>query len=94
MQHDAEKACLAKLGSYFQGVRRDYVDALPIAPYAAILEIGCAEGGTGALALESGKCARYVGNNQCNTIIVTGQARITRRVTPESTLCRSISAAA
>jgi len=61
MPHDAEKAYLAKPGSYFQGVRADYVDALPIAPDAAILEIGCAEGGTGALALESGKCARYVG---------------------------------
>ncbi len=49
MQHDAKKAYLAKSGSYFQGGRRDYVDALPIAPDAAILEIGCAEGGTGAL---------------------------------------------
>lgn len=45
MQHDAEEAHLAKPGSYLQRVRADYVDALPIAPDAAILEIGCAEDG-------------------------------------------------
>jgi 2-polyprenyl-3-methyl-5-hydroxy-6-metoxy-1,4-benzoquinol methylase len=55
------QAYLDKPGTYFQGVRRDYVAALPAAPAAAILELGCAEGGTGALALAQGKCARYVG---------------------------------
>lgn len=50
-----------KPSSYFEGCRADYVDALPATPEAAILEIGCASGGTGALALERGKCATYVG---------------------------------
>jgi 2-polyprenyl-3-methyl-5-hydroxy-6-metoxy-1,4-benzoquinol methylase len=55
------EAYLGKAGSYFQGMRADYVDALPDAPQAAILEIGCSEGQTGALALARGKCARYIG---------------------------------
>lgn len=55
------RAYLDKAGSYFAGVRADFVDELPDAAEAAILEIGCAEGGTGALALARGKCARYVG---------------------------------
>lgn len=50
-----------KPASYFGGVRRDYVAALEVDPEAAILEIGCAEGGTGALALSEQKCGRYVG---------------------------------
>ncbi|MEP0708326.1 MAG: class I SAM-dependent methyltransferase [Parvibaculum sp.] len=47
--------------SYFSGVRADYVGALPVSSSAAILELGCARGGTGHLALQSGKCGRYVG---------------------------------
>lgn len=54
-------AYLAKDDHYFQGVRADYVAALPDNPAATILEIGCAEGQTGALALARGKCARYIG---------------------------------
>lgn len=52
---------LEKDPSYFSGSRPDYVAALPDDPSASILEIGCSDGGTGALALERGKCARYVG---------------------------------
>ncbi len=33
---------------------------------------------------------RFCYKNQCNTIIATGQTRLTRRVTPECTLCGSI----
>jgi 2-polyprenyl-3-methyl-5-hydroxy-6-metoxy-1,4-benzoquinol methylase len=51
----------AKPPSYFSGVRADYVGALPVSSSAAILELGCARGGTGRLALQSGKCGRYVG---------------------------------
>ncbi|MDZ7588218.1 MAG: class I SAM-dependent methyltransferase [Parasphingorhabdus sp.] len=50
-----------KQKGYFAGCRADYVNALPDDAKAAILEIGCAEGATGALALQSGKCGRYVG---------------------------------
>lgn len=51
----------AKADEYFGGVREDIVARLPDNPSARILEVGCARGGTGALALERGKCAEYVG---------------------------------
>lgn len=47
--------------SYFEGCRTDFVEALPDNPEASILEIGCAHGSTGALALKRGRCRRYVG---------------------------------
>jgi SAM-dependent methyltransferase len=47
--------------SYFAMARADYVAALPHSVDAAILEIGCSNGATGALALERGKCGRYCG---------------------------------
>ena len=47
--------------SYFGMARADYVAALPAAPDAAILEIGCSNGATGGLALAEGKCGRYCG---------------------------------
>ena len=50
-----------KRNDYFTNARRDYVAALPDNPKAAILELGCGAGGTGALALREGKCATYVG---------------------------------
>ena len=37
---------------------------------------------------------RFCHKNQCNTIIATGQTRLTLRVTRESSLCGSISTAA
>lgn len=51
----------SKASSYFDGARADIVERLPAAPNARILEIGCAKGGTGELALKTGKCADYVG---------------------------------
>lgn len=47
--------------SYFAMARADYVAALPANPEASILEIGCSNGETGALALARGKCGRYCG---------------------------------
>jgi len=51
----------AKPVDYYAGARADFVREMPDDPDAAILEIGCAEGATGALALKSCKCRRYVG---------------------------------
>ncbi|WP_188762327.1 class I SAM-dependent methyltransferase [Sandarakinorhabdus glacialis] len=51
----------AKPSHYFSGARHSLVAQLPHAPGATILEIGCGSGGTGALALETGKCGRYYG---------------------------------
>src|SRR3990170_7159145 len=50
-----------KPASYFSGARADFVDRLPRDPSAAILEIGCGTGATGALALSEGACGRFVG---------------------------------
>ena len=47
--------------SYFAMARHDYVEALPDDPEASILEIGCSNGATGAVALARGKCRRYCG---------------------------------
>jgi SAM-dependent methyltransferase len=51
----------AKPAWYFRAARADYVAAMPDDPSASVLELGCSDGGTGALALASGKCGRYVG---------------------------------
>ena len=50
-----------KDASYFAMARHDYVAALPDDADASILEIGCSNGATGALALARGKCRRYCG---------------------------------
>lgn len=50
-----------KAESYFGGARVDYVDQLPDSATARILELGCGNGATGALALARGKCLEYVG---------------------------------
>lgn len=51
----------AKPQEYFDGARADIVAQLPNDPSATILEIGCGNGSTGAIAKAEGKCARYVG---------------------------------
>ena len=50
-----------KPGQYFAGERRDIVERLPSDSACTILEIGCGNGATGALARQMGKCGRYVG---------------------------------
>lgn len=51
----------AKSDGYFAGARRDFIDVLPLAPDARILEIGCGSGDTGALALAARRAGHYVG---------------------------------
>ena len=50
-----------KAASYFSNARSDFVRLLPRDPSAAILELGCGTGATGALALARGRAGRYVG---------------------------------
>lgn len=70
------KAYDAKSDQYFSGARRDYIDALPVNPQAAILEIGCGEGNTGALALAQGKCGKYCGVELCEGPAANARKRI------------------
>ncbi|NOT70742.1 MAG: class I SAM-dependent methyltransferase [Hyphomicrobium sp.] len=50
-----------KPDNYYSSARKDFLALLPDNSKAAILELGCGEGPTGALALKQGKCAEYVG---------------------------------
>lgn len=50
-----------KAASYFSNARADFVRLLPRDPSAAILELGCGTGATGALALARGRAGRYAG---------------------------------
>ena len=50
-----------KDASYYAQVRSDYIDLLPVSDSAAILELGCGAGATGAYALATHKCSDYVG---------------------------------
>ena len=58
---DAASSYADKIETYFAGVRHDFLARLPERPRAAILEIGCGFGHTGATALAEGKCATYAG---------------------------------
>jgi SAM-dependent methyltransferase len=69
-----------KDASYFGMARADYVDALPADPGAAVLEIGCSDGATGALALAHGKCGRYCGVELFPTPAARAAARLTEVV--------------
>ena len=63
-QHGAHilvEAYNAKGEHYFAGVRRDYISELPCDGNVRILEIGCGNGDTGALAISEGKCVCYCG---------------------------------
>ena len=56
-----DKSYSEKPSQYFSGARSSLVEQLPEAPSAVFLEIGCGSGGTGALALATGKCRWYYG---------------------------------
>ena len=51
----------SKPTTYFGNPRRDYVASLPVSDTTDILEVGCGNGATGALALSQAKCRSYVG---------------------------------
>ena len=51
----------ATTATYFAAARRDIIDPLPVDRTLAILEFGCGNGASGALALREGKCGTYVG---------------------------------
>jgi 2-polyprenyl-3-methyl-5-hydroxy-6-metoxy-1,4-benzoquinol methylase len=50
-----------KNAGYFQGAREDWVGELPDDPAAVLLDVGCGEGATGALARSRGKCGTAYG---------------------------------
>lgn len=78
--HIASEDYSSKPESYFSNPRLDYVAALPADPQATVLEIGCGDGATGALALAEGKCARYVGVELFETMALRARARLSEVV--------------
>jgi 2-polyprenyl-3-methyl-5-hydroxy-6-metoxy-1,4-benzoquinol methylase len=70
-------AYAAKDGAYFGGARTDYVARLPVNPQACIVELGCGDGATGALALREGKCREYVGIEMFEPAARTARTRLT-----------------
>jgi 2-polyprenyl-3-methyl-5-hydroxy-6-metoxy-1,4-benzoquinol methylase len=78
--HGGQEAYSMKAAEYFAGARRDYVTELPVNPQARILEIGCGEGGTGALALSEGKCGSYCGVELCHKAAEKAKQKLTEVV--------------
>lgn len=64
-----------KATAYFTNARADFVRLLPRDPTARVLEIGCGNGATGALAMARGRAGHYVGVE-----LVEGQGRKAREV--------------
>jgi len=75
--HGGVEAYILKAPMYFDGARYDYVGALPVNPEAKILEIGCSNGATGALALSRGKCGVYCGVEISDRAAEIARQRIT-----------------
>ena len=67
-----------KHAAYYSGARADYVAALPDNPAAAVLELGCGNGATGAMALRDGKCGTYVGIEMFEPMAREAQAVLTQ----------------
>ena len=65
--------------SYFANARHDIVAKLPEG-CDSILEVGCGAGGTGELALQSGRCTRYDAVELFNYAAETAQRKLTQVV--------------
>lgn len=63
---------------YFEGAREDFVNELPENLDARILEIGCGNGNTGALALSMNKCGSYIGVELHEAAALNAQEKISQ----------------
>ena len=66
-----------KADGYFANARHDIVRRLKTGPDAAILELGCGAGGTGAAALAAGKAGHYVGIELSPKAAAAARTRLT-----------------
>ncbi|MFM1814680.1 MAG: hypothetical protein RLZ98_1375 [Pseudomonadota bacterium] len=69
-----------KRAAYFDGARADMLARLPDDPAAAVIEIGCGSGATGAMALRDGKAGRYVGVELSNAAASVAARRLSEVV--------------
>ncbi len=75
------EGCRAKPEGYYSGLRRQFVDCLPLNPAARLLEIGCGEGATGAYALQQKKCCWCCGVELCPEVARQAQGRLSQVIT-------------
>lgn len=54
-----------KKANYFGGIRKDFIDFLPVSPNARLLEIGCGTGDTAHYGLTTNKCGWCAGVELC-----------------------------
>ena len=66
-----------KADDYFGNARHDLVARLATDAGAAVLELGCGAGGTGAAALKAGKAGRYVGIELSPKAAAAARERVT-----------------
>lgn len=66
--------------NYFEGARYDFVAELPVNQNARILEVGCSNGNTGALALADKKCGEYIGIDINENAIEKARSKITKAI--------------
>lgn len=79
MVHDSTGADEVASGGghkYSPGPRDQYLDRLPENPAGRILDVGCANGGTGELALRAKKCGYYCGVEVCEESARAARGRI------------------
>ncbi|HZQ68828.1 MAG TPA: class I SAM-dependent methyltransferase [Terriglobales bacterium] len=69
-----------KSQEYFSGARLDYVSELSASSDARVLEIGCAYGETGALALNMGKCGSYCAVELSESAAALAKSKLTEVV--------------
>lgn len=55
------EALKARAAAFEAAARRDIIDALPPDRTAAVLDLACGSGATGAVALREGKCGTWIG---------------------------------
>ncbi|MEK6636925.1 MAG: class I SAM-dependent methyltransferase [Pseudomonadota bacterium] len=72
-----------KTAGYFSGARRDMVALLSTGPGARILEIGCGDGATGAVALAAGKADHYLGIELMPEVAEQARARLSEVITAD-----------
>ena len=78
-----EPAYTNKPATYFSGARRLFVDDLPPAPQARLIEIGCGNGDTAAYALATGKCGWAAGVELCAEPAAEARTRLHEVVTAD-----------
>ena len=77
-EHRLSSAYKAKDDAYFGNARRDWIDLLPVNHSLSVLELGCGNGATGALALSEGKCGSYIGVEMSERAADQARAVLTR----------------